>query len=149
MLILGYLISGWQDDDAIKWKHFPHYWHFVRGIHRSPGNSPQKDQWRGALMFSFICAWINGRVNNRKAGDLRRHHAHYDVTVMQYEVMTDSLIKTMNNVVLLSTMINSSPPCAAYMRQWIGSASVQIMACRLFGAKPLSEPMLGYCQLDP
>ena len=23
------------------------------------------------------------------------------------------------------------------------------MACRLFGAKPLSKPMLGYCQLDP
>ena len=36
-----------------------------------------------------------------------------------------------------------------YMRQWIGSPLVQIMACRLFGAKPLSEPMLGYCQLDP
>ena len=35
------------------------------------------------------------------------------------------------------------------MRQQIGSALVQIMACRLFGAKPLSKPMLGYCQLDP
>ena len=35
------------------------------------------------------------------------------------------------------------------MRQWFGSALVQIMACRLFGAKPLSKPMLGYCQLDP
>ena len=44
---------------------------------------------------------------------------------------------------------NSSPPSAAYMRRWIGSALVQIMACRLFGAKPLSKPMLGYHQLDP
>ena len=34
------------------------------------------------------------------------------------------------------------------MRQWIGSALGQIMACRLFGAKPLSKPVLGYCQLD-
>ena len=42
-----------------------------------------------------------------------------------------------------------SPPSAAYMRQWIGPALVQIMACRLFGAKPLSKPMLDYCQLDP
>ena len=41
-----------------------------------------KAQWRGALMFSFICAWINGWVNNRKAGDLRRQQAHYDVIVM-------------------------------------------------------------------
>ena len=41
--------------------------------------------------------------------------------------------------------VNSSPPSAAYMRQWIGSALVQIMACRLYGAKPLSEPMLECC----
>ena len=34
------------------------------------------------LMFSLIYAWINGWVNNREAGDLRRHRAHYDVTVM-------------------------------------------------------------------
>ena len=70
-------------DDVIKWKHFPRYWAFVRGIHRWPVSSPHKGQWRGALMFSFICAWINGWVNNCEAGDLRRHRAHYDVTVMQ------------------------------------------------------------------
>ena len=45
--------------------------------------------------------------------------------------------------------VNSSPPSAAYMRQCLEPALVQIMACRLFGAKPLSKPMLGYCQLDP
>ena len=59
-------------DDVIKWKHFPRYWPFVRGIHWSPVNSLHKGQWRGALMFSLICAWINGWVNNREAGDLRR-----------------------------------------------------------------------------
>ena len=69
-------------DDVIKWKHFPRYWPFVWGIRRSPVNSPHKGQWRGALMFSLICAWINVWVNNREAGDLRRHRAHYDVTVM-------------------------------------------------------------------
>ena len=31
----------------------------------------------------FICVWTNGWVNNRDAGDLGRHRAHYDVTVMQ------------------------------------------------------------------
>ena len=51
----------------------------------SPVNSPHKDQWRGALMFSLICVWINGWVNNREAGDLRRYHAHYDVTVMKHK----------------------------------------------------------------
>ena len=47
-----------------------------------PVNSPHKDQWRGALMFSLICVWINGWVNDREAGDLRRHRGHYDVNVM-------------------------------------------------------------------
>ena len=47
-------------DDVIKWKHFPRYWPFVPGIHWSPLNSPHKGQWRGALMFSLICVWING-----------------------------------------------------------------------------------------
>ena len=65
-----------------KWKHFPRYWPFVRGIHRSPVNSPHKDQWHGDLMFSLICVWINGWVNNREAGDLRRYRAHHDITVM-------------------------------------------------------------------
>ena len=69
-------------DDVIKWKHFPRYWPFVRGIHRSPVNSPHKGQWRGALMFSLICVWINDWVNNREAGDLRCHSGHYDVNVM-------------------------------------------------------------------
>ena len=69
--------------DVIKSKHFPRYWPIVRGIHRSPVNSPHKGQWRGALMFSLICVWINGWVNNREAGDLRRFRAHYDVIVMR------------------------------------------------------------------
>ena len=41
--------------DVIKWKHFPRYWPFVRGIHRSPVNSLHKGQWRGTLLFSLIC----------------------------------------------------------------------------------------------
>ena len=48
------------------------------------GNPPVNGgfQWRRALVFSLICAWTNGRANNRDAGDLTRHRAHYDVTVM-------------------------------------------------------------------
>ena len=71
-------------DDVIKWKHFSRYWPFVRGIHRWPVSSPHKGLWCGALMFSLICAWINGWVNTGEAGDLRRHCAHYDVTVMSW-----------------------------------------------------------------
>ena len=75
-------------DDVIKWKHFPRYWPFVRGIHRPPVNSPHKGQWRRALMFSLICSLISHWVNIGEAGDLKRHRAHYDVIVM-----------TLNNVI--------------------------------------------------
>ena len=69
-------------DDVIKWKHFPRYSPFVRGIHRSPVNSLHKGHWRGALIFSLICVWISGWENNRAASDLRRYRTHYDVIVM-------------------------------------------------------------------
>ena len=69
-------------DDVIQWKIFPPYWPFVRGIHRSPVNPPHIGQWRGALMFSSICVWINDWVNNGEAGDLGRYRTHYDVIVM-------------------------------------------------------------------
>ena len=65
--------SARDHDDVIKWKHFLRYW---------PLNSPHKGQWRGALMFSLICARINSWVNNGEAGDLGHNRAHYDVTVM-------------------------------------------------------------------
>ena len=69
-------------DGVIKWKYLPRYfWPFVRAIHWSPVKSPHTSQWRGALMFSLICAWTIGSVSYRDAGDLRRHRTHYDVTV--------------------------------------------------------------------
>ena len=62
--------SSWLvHDDVIKWKHFPRNWPFVRGIHQSLVNSPHKGQWRGALMFTLICVWINGLVNICEAGE--------------------------------------------------------------------------------
>ena len=81
ILVSRYASTEFVHDDVIKWNHFPRYWPFVRGIPRSPVNSLHKGQWRRALMFSLICAWINGWVNNREAGDLRRNRAHYDVIV--------------------------------------------------------------------
>ena len=60
-----------KHDDVIKWKHFPRHGPFVqRSVTR---------------IFSLICAWIEGIENNREAGDLRRHRAHYDVIVMNFE----------------------------------------------------------------
>ena len=81
-------MTSWQvsafHDDVINWKHFPRYWPFVWGIHCSPANSPHKGQCCGALMFSMTCAWTISWSNNGDAGDLRRHHAHYNVILMPY-----------------------------------------------------------------
>ena len=82
-------------------------------IFRVTGHSPYKGQWRGALMFSLICVWINGWVNS-EAGDLRWYRAHYDVTVMclltviQYSVMyiqwniTSQELSTLSSVYLIT-----------------------------------------------
>ena len=143
-------------DDVIKWKHFPRYWPFARGIHRSPVNSPHKGQWRGALMFSLICVWINGWLNNREAGDLRRHCAHYGVTVMLgLRNIFAHILQGCSHWTSVHwgrnglDMINSFPPNAACMRKSTGSALVQVMAYRRFGAKSLREPVKNYCQFDP
>ena len=104
-------------NDVIKWKYFPRYWPFVRGIHRPPVNSPHKGQWRRAMMFSLICSWINCWVNSRESGDLGCHRAHYDVTVMgacsnktghyqlnvYVEIKLKSLIRACNNSIFKTT----------------------------------------------
>ena len=104
-------------DDVIKWKHFPCYWPFVRGIHRSPVNSPHKGRWRGAFMFSLMCAWINGWVNNCEAGDLRCHRAHYDVTVMSWHKKQDGNKYRhihLRDFIQLSICISLSPFCQTF-----------------------------------
>ena len=68
--------------DVIKWKHIPRYWLFMMGIHQSMVDSPHKDQWCWALIFSLICGWSYCWANNQDNGDLRWYRAHYDVTIM-------------------------------------------------------------------
>ena len=68
----------------------------MREIHRSPVNFPHKGQWRGALMFSLIYAWINDWVNNHEAGDLRRQHGHYDVIVMSNRCYTYNFLNNLH-----------------------------------------------------
>ena len=69
------------------------FWRYRETLVKHPlalcaGNAPVTgefpSQWSVTRSFdvSFICAWINGWVNNRAAGDLRRHRSHYDITVI-------------------------------------------------------------------
>ena len=52
-------MSKWQDhDDVIRWKHFPRYWPFVRGILRSPvykkENNLKRDNYRPLSILTVI-----------------------------------------------------------------------------------------------
>ena len=94
------------------------------------GNSPatgHKGQWRGTLMFSLKCAWINGWVNNREVGDLIRYRTNYDVTGMCLLIYTRSSTvnaschqnnskwygyKYKNELVPYPTMCHSEQKCA-------------------------------------
>ena len=68
-----------------------------------PVSSPHKVQWRGALMFSLICVWINDWVNNREAGDLRCHRGHYDVNVMLY-MCSRSYVSVISDVTIKASL---------------------------------------------
>ena len=58
------------------------------------------------------------------------------------------IVCMMLDILFRSQCVNSLRPSDAYMRQWTNHHWFQIMACRLVGAKPLSEPLLEYCELD-
>ena len=76
-----------------------------------PVNFPHKGQWRGALMFALICVWINAWVNNRKAGDLRRYCAHYDVIVMQGGIWVAVSIQFFFMLLCMIIKFLSMDPC--------------------------------------
>ena len=110
----------------LKWKPFPRYWPFVRGIHRSPVNSPHEGQWGADLMFSLICAWRNIWVNNRVAVDLWRHGAHYDVIIMRKRCAYLAGCPVYASE-------NTHPTCSVTVILWIISFSVNIYTscCKL------------------
>ena len=83
-------------NDVIKWKHFPRYWTFVRG-HRwiSLTKASDAELW----CFSLICAWISAWVNNREAGDLGRHCAHYVVIVLQWSNLTNMIRESHGSII--------------------------------------------------
>ena len=73
------------------------------------GEFPVQSQW--ALMFSLICAWTNGWVNNREVGDMRRHRTHYDVTVMIIHsvYLCQSVLNLRTSVVLCTGVVAGDP----------------------------------------
>ena len=74
--------NGSDHNVVIAWKYFPRYRPFVRGMHRSPVNSLHHASDVELWYFLWSVPSINSWVNNREAGDVRRHRAHYNIIVM-------------------------------------------------------------------
>ena len=131
-------------DDVIEWKHFPHYWPFVWGIHWSPVNSLHKGQWRRALMFSLICTRMNGWVNSREAGDLRSHRAHHDVIVM---IIKDESVVFSNAYMEHQTKIKYYwKESSTYVKSSLFSASPFLFLIILYLHIPNNFKSFGICK---
>ena len=62
----------WCISPSWRWKHFPRYWSFVRGILASPEDNPHKNAVMrifDLLLINLKTCWIDDRVAN----DLKRH----------------------------------------------------------------------------
>ena len=57
-----------------------------------PSEFPTQRPVTRSFEVFFICTWINDRVNNLEAGDLRHHHGHYDVNVIIFLIFHKYLI---------------------------------------------------------
>ena len=115
------------------------HWHGMKGMWVERMLDPRCDfelwphPWPWPLIFKVIHLWaISHRVS-------RLLFCVMSLIIYTFDIITTSP---------WDQWVTSSPLSAAYMHQWTESALVQIMACRLNGAKPLSEPVLTYCQID-
>ena len=103
----GSLLTNHTHDDVIKWKHFPRHWPFVRGIHRSPVNSPHKGHWRGPLLFLWSAPEPTVE-QTMYTPVFRRHRPRYDVTVMsdiQFRLYLNNYIPLKLQLSLSHTLI--------------------------------------------
>ena len=113
---------------------------------------------------SLICAWINSWVNNRYAGDLRRHRANYDVIVMRVRPAQSYRLSNIGptdgeNLHMEMSMMNLNWEKSSYTLQWRhyerdGVSTHRRLDCffnRLFSHRPTKTSMLrltGFCEAN-
>ena len=110
-----------------------------------PVNSPHKGQWRGALMFSLMWAWINDWVNNREAGDLRRYRGHYDVSVMLIHRTRGCFVHLESYICHLTGYCGKAAP--SVLKAGYNYHEIRIYATRLFTNMYVYH--LGFCIANP
>ena len=89
VIIIECVIGLWMDCHWALWTWWRHQIEtFSALLALCEGNPPVSGlQSRETLMYSLICAWTNGWAKTRDAGDLRRHRAHYNVTVIESNIV--------------------------------------------------------------
>ena len=79
-----------------KWQYLPHYWPFVRGIHRSPVNSSQTPVTRG-----FDCLWYAPKQTVEKTIEMP---VIWDPTAL----IVTSLLWPWNHISVMASQITSN-----------------------------------------
>ena len=92
------------------------------------------------LLFQILMLWWTHFMKILFHGAFGSHYK-----IIWQESAAKGQISNLQNIHNFSSM---GKPGDAYMCQWDGPSLVQVMACHLYGAKPLPEPMLIHCQLD-
>ena len=79
-------------------------------------------------MFSLVCAWINGWVNNREAADLRRRRAHYDVMTKRSAFISDVCYSGWFQIIIFDQMTSLRLiwPFAANINQFLSAGDKAI-----------------------
>ena len=127
-------------DDVIKWKTFSTLLAICVGNSLITGKFPAQRPVTRSFDVFFICAWINGWVNNGEAGDLRHHRTHYDVTVMSTEVNAASSSCGGKQYVDERTEVNET-------RHTINTTDIYRMCWNILGKYPfLRDAIIHVCE---
>ena len=86
------------------------------------GEFPEQRPVTRFLCFLWFAHWINGLINNREAGDLRRHRPHYDVILMICGHATA------NGLLGSQTSVHVSPQGTSFQWCHMGGKGFQITA---------------------
>ena len=132
---------------SIGLQNIPHFWPVVHVSIRCSSCSPLgKNNYQ--MTIEWICPLWLYLSEAPWCSNLWHWINQHNIVYLEYPPKLNMHSEAKYAMCIWLAHLNDLPPSAAYMCQWIGTVLVQIMACRLFGDKPLFKPVLGYCQLD-
>ena len=103
------------------------------------------------IQLSWILSWVGVELNTKTATDPRCSKRRTGPLIMSWYETTQLrdtfwFIRSLPRCISRHMIPLMPHICVSELCQY---ALVHVMVCRLFGAKPLHEPMLTYCQLNP